>query len=68
MEVDKKTESFYILGYLLELVIKSGDLKEKFLKIANFARLPSQIHQILQIFAKFSPNIFVHDFFRSKNW
>jgi hypothetical protein len=29
----KKTESFYILGYLLGLVIKSRDLKKKIFKI-----------------------------------
>jgi hypothetical protein len=29
MEVDKKTEFFYILGYLLGLVIKSEDLKKQ---------------------------------------
>jgi len=56
MEVDKKTESFYILDYLLELVIKSGDLKEKFLKIANFARLPKpnspDFANLCQIFTK----------------
>jgi hypothetical protein len=36
------------------LVIKSGDLKEKFLKIANFARLPSQIHHQTYLYMIFS--------------
>jgi hypothetical protein len=43
-EIRKKPECFYILGYLLELVIKSSDLKKKIFKnLANLCHFPHEI-------------------------
>ncbi len=69
MEVDEKNRILLYSWLPTGVGHKIQRFEKKNLQnLANFARLPSQIHQILQIFAKFSPNIFVHDFFRPKNW
>jgi hypothetical protein len=43
MKVEKKPESFSILGYLVEVIIKFGDLEKKF--VQNLANLGYFFHE-----------------------
>ncbi len=66
-QIWKQTKSFYILGYLLGLVVKSGDLKKNSSKFDEFCQIAKpnspDFASLCQIVTKI-----VNDFFRSKNW
>jgi len=55
MKVEKKTGAFYIIGYLLELIIKYGDWKKKLINLVN---LGSKYGNFLHIFLKNPPLYF----------
>jgi len=58
MKVEKKTGAFYIIGYLLELIIKYGDWKKYIL--INLVNLGSKYGNFLHIFLKNPPLYTLH--------